>query len=1474
VSKKKEITILNLQGDLSDSLNAYFEKTEISVLERGEIENFETLDYILISTPEEAKDACKDFDTDNNDIRIICIGNIKDVKSYLLSNGRLFINTEFASTELGGFVLNKFFFQNYNIHLDESFSSTFTDTKDFKITNHLASGLNIDQISLDAFDAGFNIVSLRSFIDHSIYYLTYLKQAGLAGIPYEFEYSSNDDVFVVNICASVKNFVAEYMIDAFGHINNDDPLNYLLNIVQKSCDFLDITYLENPGKIIFTAFWSKSDSGFNGLAFNNIQTTAQAITQLEKKIANYVPEEETLTAIEAKQNSLADRALPGGIADLLKDLPANSILGQEPEKFKETIDFAVDSFENAFPDLDISEMSQEQFEDALMKFPDQDFIEKLSDEDKKLLKERIQKSKLVEAYENEVTRMQDVIDGDENIKAELQDALSDEVAKKVSDHINAEVLNKILNKKPDEEIDMSMGNKQPMPDETIDMSMPQQPGMPTVEGDPFAIAPTQFAEGQAPALNAEGQPIAQQPGMPTVEGDPFAIAPTQFAEGQAPVLPVIEGDPFGTIPTQFKDPRTGEMIEIDPLTPGQFTDPASGELVTINPLTPGQFIDPVSGDTFEIDVFQNVEPIIPSYDEGLAETAIGGSLPFPGEPISIAGGFEGSEEKENAISAMPKEGDPVIKVGGDSDDSEDSGTLVKGGKEAADDFVTSISGMEDDKKDDFFNVISIGLADKDDKGAFKFKGSTKEEQDKNINKMVVSSLKDSALDDMDLKVKGFLQKEAPDLISKSLGNFASELGLSVTDLSDDQMAQFQSTVPSLMDGLLNDQNSIQSFHSDLANTSDIAPKTVFNDNKQVVPESSMTISGDGFENDDAGLFENKFKNKLEEKLSGLSSMEKDGDSYTISESNMSGDDIQNVIQQTMKETFEEEFKIAGATREEIAKKEQQLVSNLSKTLDMPAETVSEIVKSAADKVKEKERQLVAQKVFNESNDPTIINEKNKDGEFTPTQPAGNSIADAALMTKLKKIEEENRALKGNLNAMDIKLKSSEATNKKLDDITQMSKATDEEITKNLDNVLNIPDSEISDSEKERLTNMLKNGETLSPEDSIKLAGSMEREQHLSQISKNAETEIKKAQIELSKKDAFFKSEMDKAQKVMKAKELVLDKTKEAMKTIVTKKEKELIGLKGQVNNLSQKLENDQSTQLKANLKSMAQENETLARTTDVYKNKLEAMGKSIEANKKSDNSAQLAQEVRSLKKIKNQLENKAKEDTKAVKGFEERYNTTKLLENKLKNDLAQASGKLKVTEGQFKAFKDSQARLTKKAEQDKAVGSDKSSKDLERQKVENDKLKARVNMLMEEKKNTDMGSRVDMESAQKAAAQSSQKIVDKAKKEVDQARESSKQLQAKINKLEDKLKNGSNNAMTDGASGNDGSANEKRLEQSVKKMNTELTKTKNEMAEKKKEFIKSKAEITGLKNKLQAAAKEIDKMKKASPGKGKAKKAA
>ena len=89
------------------------------------------------------------------------------------------------------------------------------------------------------------------------------------------------------------------VLQAFGIVfikDSKDPLQYLLGIVARSTDFLEVTYIEDPGRLVLTAAWGKNEKKkLNGLSFNNVLTTAQTIAQLEKKVEQFEDVEEKFT---------------------------------------------------------------------------------------------------------------------------------------------------------------------------------------------------------------------------------------------------------------------------------------------------------------------------------------------------------------------------------------------------------------------------------------------------------------------------------------------------------------------------------------------------------------------------------------------------------------------------------------------------------------------------------------------------------------------------------------------------------------------------------------------------------------------------------------------------------------------------------------------------------------------------------------------------------------------------------------------------------------------------------------------------------------------------------------------------------------------------------------------------------------------------------------------------------------------------
>lgn len=1201
MSIEKTKYILNLVEEISDSLKGYFTKNSFELLSRDQVSNYEEIDYILVETAEEANIAAKDFSSIKNDIAIVCLGAIKETKNFLLNNGRLSIDEKLAETDLGEQILNKFFNKRYNIHLDESFSSLFTDPKEFKITNHLSAGLYVDEVCVDAFEKGFNIVALRSFMDHTIYYFTYLKQAGLAGVPYEVEYSNNENFFVINTYLSVRNFVAEYMIDSFGPVTAKDPLQYLLGVVARSTDFLEITYIENPGRLVLTAVWGKNDKKrINGLAFNNVNTTAQTIAQLDKKVKEYKDVEVEQKEIETKEEALVPRSLPGGILEMVVSTNSESILNKEPEKASNLVAFAVAKFEEQFPDRSINDIEEEEFKQILSDYSDEEVIQKLSDEDKDHLLDRVQKNNITEAYDEEIQRVRDNLEDEEDFKTELQDTMTTEVAKRVSGHLDAEVLNKILGSK---------------------------------------------------------------------------------------------------------------------------------------------------------------------------------------------------DEKE-------------------------ASTTVKGSKEKPDDFVAKISGMDKNKDGLFMQTISSSFEKQSSNFNVKISSSKDPNEKKGLFRNMINSTVNDVKTSKDLKltssIQSYIDKKMPKDIELGMEEYAKKIGVTFENLSLEQLQDFQENeLPNIVGNVLNDQEQIDEFKRELEESFD--------------REDAAILTGLSPE------FEDKFKLKLETKLADLGSVEKVEDRFVITDEQVSDEKLQTIIQETMKETMDEQFKLEKATKKEIEEKEKQIIKDLSKTLNVETKEMEEIVKGGVQKAKDKEVETVVNNIFKQQpgDEPQKIevagktfegkdSDSNSDKTIIKDKAEGqdNSLVQNELIKKLKKAESENKKLINNVKLLESKLQSSAEGAKALKEIDDKAKeVASEAVSKAQSESGQDKDTvEVNQNvqDAEKIVADIKAGKQLSTVDADAISKMIKKEQDILAKAKNAETEIKKYQIELNQKEAIFSSELSKLNRLLKGKEMVVDKMKESMQTVVAKKDKEAKDLVKQIETLNQRLNNDVSTKLASEVKSLKMDNEQLAKSAEMFKNRLDAFTKSKKARAEADNSKQIADENRSLKAMKNQLENKMNALVKEQKSWEMRFNKSRELENKFRVESTGYKAKVSDLEAKLKQSKENEARLAALAEKNQNSSSN------------------------------DKGS---------------------SSADIDALKAQNLQLQTKIKEIIEKQKD------TAGAGSNSNtSSKEKILEKDKKRLQSELGKAKTEVETNKKEMMKMKGEQTKLKNEITKLKKELERA--GANKKGSAKKAA
>jgi len=1279
--ENKNLNILILLTETPQEFKAYLDKLSAQLYTRDQYKTEIKLTHIVVQGEEQAKQAEKDFLTNKNAIKILCLSQVKDIKGYLLSNGRFAMEPGLVDTKVGEYLLNKFFSENHNIHLDESFGESFQNFEKYEVVNHLNTGELIDEISLDAFDKGFNIVSLRSYLDHAIIYLTYLKQAGLSGIPFELEVSNNEDFYAVNIHAPVKNFTAEYMMDAFGNVNSKDPLQYILAIVNRSTDFLDITYIENPARIVMTGFWNKSKKKLNGLSFNNVLTSTQMMAQVEKKIRDYKPEVEKEIEVEAKKEELKPKSLPGSILEMVMTKDENSFLNKEPQKAASLIAFAIDEYQDKYPDRSINEIDQEDLNEIISGFPDEELIESLNVEDQENLLDRIQKKNITEAYDEELERVRSSLEDEEEYIEELSDTLNEEVVNRVTGSLDAETLNRIL---------------------------------------------------------------------------------------------------------------------------------------------------------------------------------------------------------------------------GDKDEDDFSQT-VSGGKQEKDDFKLKISATKDDKKGDLVTRVSGSFESKAGEFNVKFNNSSPEDKKKGMFDFVTSSVASVKEDvSIDLKVRQYFTKNSPKKIQKGLENYALQKGLNLEDLSQDDLIEFKNDyLPEVVESVLEDEAAIEDFASSL---------------EKPIDRSNQ------LQNNNSAEFKDKFKTRLEETLANVKSVSKDGDKYVVNDDNMSESEMQDAIKQTMKQTFSEEFKLDKANKAEIEKKEQEIIENLSFTLNMPKEEVAKIVKGASQVAKDKESQKVVDNIFQtkpgdkeQDDNTTQVVSASKETEISDenestvvkaspdVQRDSQSLIETQLLSKIKKIEEENKKLQKQLQAQDM-------NNDVKEQVDQKKKEVEDAVTDKLNEELkNTPTSKEQEEiqkiesnlkETQEIVGKVKSGAALTNEEALRLAQAVENEKVLIENAKKAELENRKMAIEAQQKDSLFNSEITKATKALKAKDVVVDKLKESMQNIVGKKDRQLAEYKAQVESMNQRLNNDEASTLKVEMKGLKLDLSTQEKMVEVYKNKLENLVKSQEAKKGKDDSAQIQAENRSLQRIKTQLENQYNSEVKQKRSLEERYNKAKEMETKLRSKAMNAEASLKNAENANKQLNDQAMRLSKLLEKMKASGGadSKSQKEVELLKKQKEQLQAKLtqmaksnssggdsdkeliqlkdqNKVLQAKLAKLSGSEVsaDVTKELEQVKAQNQQLQDKLSKtagdavnpeslkELESVKAQNQQLQSKISELNEKLTAPVHNKPDPNAQ----STNEKRLEQNVKKLNTELSKAKNEVAESKKLLQKMKQEKVATSNKMQLLAKELDKFKKA-----------
>lgn len=258
MEKQKKLAILNLTGEFSKELGKYFSERDILVVDP--LVSNEELDWTHIITRDihDFSLINKTYDLTHKDRKVISLSKLNDLQNFVLNNGNLILDDIWFRMGIGHFILDKYFQGYGGINLSDNYPS-FKEVGSFIITNPFNMGESLDRLVHSAFEQEASALSVKSYFDHVIMYVTGLKKMGKAGLPFEVTYGTYDQIFGVQIhffCKTLDLFDVSASLTSSVSKNIEE---YALNVAVQSADFFDFSYMPEVSKVIITALWTKDE---------------------------------------------------------------------------------------------------------------------------------------------------------------------------------------------------------------------------------------------------------------------------------------------------------------------------------------------------------------------------------------------------------------------------------------------------------------------------------------------------------------------------------------------------------------------------------------------------------------------------------------------------------------------------------------------------------------------------------------------------------------------------------------------------------------------------------------------------------------------------------------------------------------------------------------------------------------------------------------------------------------------------------------------------------------------------------------------------------------------------------------------------------------------------------------------------------------------------------------------------------------
>ena len=256
--RSPQIAILNLTGELSPELSLYFSARNIVVVDPLKDNEVYDWSHILTKDIHDFTLINKTYDVTISERNIISLSRVNDLQNFTINNGNLVLDDCWFKGPMGPFIMDKYL-QSYGaISLGDNYPS-FNEIGSFNIANPFNTGEYLDRMVQKAFESGTEALTVKTYFDHLVMYITGLKNKEKAGLPFEVTYGVFEDIFAVQVNFFSKQLSVMDVSASLGPFISKRAEEYYLNVAVQSADFFDFSFMPQVNKVVVTALWTKDE---------------------------------------------------------------------------------------------------------------------------------------------------------------------------------------------------------------------------------------------------------------------------------------------------------------------------------------------------------------------------------------------------------------------------------------------------------------------------------------------------------------------------------------------------------------------------------------------------------------------------------------------------------------------------------------------------------------------------------------------------------------------------------------------------------------------------------------------------------------------------------------------------------------------------------------------------------------------------------------------------------------------------------------------------------------------------------------------------------------------------------------------------------------------------------------------------------------------------------------------------------------